>query len=313
MEIKKISLSDLFAWLLASFRLIGAHPGRFALASAVSIVLVVALAIVLSFVMVLIGDDVSKVLEQNPPDVKALSLFYAGLFLVALVAAPPFIAGWFVYCQKLVTRGEASVSDLFGHYADKGHWGKLIRYGLISMLLYLLAHALLLGVCVALGLSTDDFNLFIEAQLRNDPNALAALPATFWLTYLGFVFLGFVLQTLFMLGFAQAALTDSSAGESLQAGIGGTLKNLPVLLVFLLAMLLLGLLAVMALVVIIVLLVTLLALLNQYLAMLVGALMYVSLVLYLYPLVFSFQYYLWQGMLGEPGTPVANDTSEILL
>lgn len=314
MEIKKVSLSDLFAWLLASFRLIGNNPGKYALASLLSLSVMLVLLVGITLLMSsLFGGGIAATPPQQPPSLDGILPLYAGLFLVAILMAPPFMAGWLLFCQKLATGGDAQVKDLFASYGNKPRWRKLVVYSLVSITLYLLIHALYLGLCLAWGVSSADFQRVLEAQMQNDPNALAGLPAAFWLAYIGLLFLGFFLQTLFMLGFTQAALTDSTAGDALKAGIAGTLKNLPSLIAFLLIALVLGLMAVMALIVVLVLIAGLLAFLNQSLAMLFGAVFYLAFILYLYPLMFTFQYYCWQGILGTAQEPPKSDAIEVMI
>jgi hypothetical protein len=314
MQIKKVTLSELFAWLLASFRLIGEHPGRFALASLVSLLAVLAIVLVFSMLAAFIWGDTSvSVAVLGGLDVNGLLSLYAVVFAIAILAAPPFIAGWFVFCRKLANGADAELSDLFSGYGNSAQWRKLIGYAAISMALYVLAHVLYIGLCVALGFSAADFQNVMQAQVKQDPNALASLPSGFWLAYAGVLFLGFFLQTLFMLGFAQAVLTESSASEALKAGMAGTLKNLPALLLFLLITLLLAALAMLLFIVVMVLAATLLAFLNQYLAMLAVGTLYLVLILYIYPLMFSFQYFCWRGILGDDTAEHSATSSGILL
>lgn len=314
MEIKKISLSDLFAWLLASFRLIGNNPGKYSLASLLSLSVMLVLVVGITLAMTAVfGGGLAATASQQPPSLDAILPLYSGLFLVAILMAPPFMGGWLLFCQKLANGGDAQVKDLFAGFGDKPRWRKLVIYSVLSIALYLLIHVLYFGICLAAGVSSADFQRVLEAQMQNDTNAFSGLSTAFWLAYAGLLFLGFFLQTLFMLGFTQAALTDSTAGDALKAGIAGTLKNLPSLALFLLIALLVGFLALMALIVILVLIAGLLAFLNQSLAMLFGAAVYLAFILYLYPLMFTFQYYSWQGILGKAPEQPKSDAIEVLM
>ena len=310
MQIKTVRLSDMFTWLIASFRMVGNNPGRFMLASFLSLLVVFALVFIM--VLALLGTAGMASFSQagQQPDVKTLLYIYAGAAVFGILLMPPFVAGWFKLCHKLKTGQTASAFDIFSVYESSARWLKLIQYSALSLLLYIALHALYLGVCVALGVGTDGFKTMLIPDPAADPLAIFNLGTGFWIAYIGLIFFGAVLQSMFMLGFTQAALTDANAVDSLKAGIAGMLKNLPAFLAFMILALIGMILVIIAAVLVIVLAITLLSFVHQSLGFIMGAALYVVLILYIYPLMFSFQYLLWEGILGDEHSPNAEAVNE---
>lgn len=311
MEIKKISVSDLFAWLLASLALVRKHPGTFLLGSVVSVLAIVLIVIIAGVVLGL--GSIGAASSGAQIDWQKISMLYAGAILVFLLIAPPFMAGWFVFTGNLAEGRSASVQNLFSGYSDSALWKKLIVFSLISAVLYVAIHAVYIGLCMAFGIGSDEISQFVSAQISNDPNALMNLSAGFWAAYVGIILLGTLVQMVFALGFAQAALTQSNAIDSIKAGIAGALKNFGSLLVFLLAMLLVTIAVVLVLGILAGLVIALLSILNKSIALALGVVLYVFVLLYIYPLMFSFMYYCWQGILGEKPTATTHNDSAVLL
>lgn len=310
MQIKKVRLSDMFAWLIASFRMVGNNPGRFMLASFLSLLVVFALVFIL--VMALLGTAGLSSFAQagQQPDVKTLLYIYAGALVFGVLLMPPFVAGWFKLCHNLKTGQTASAFDIFSVYESSARWVKLIQFSAISMVLYIALHAVYLGVCVALGVGTDGFKTMLVPDPAADPLAMLNLGAGFWIAYIGLILFGTILQSMFMLGFTQASLTDDSAIDSIKAGINGMLKNLPVFLAFML-LALVGMIIVLVIVALLAgLVIALLTFVHQSLGLIVGGILYLLLILFIYPLMFSFQYLFWEGILGNETTPNTETVNE---
>ncbi len=310
MQIKTVRLSDMFAWLIASFRMVGNNPGRFMLASFLSLLVVFALVFIL--VMALLGTAGLSSFAQagQQPDVKTLLYIYAGALVFGVLLMPPFVAGWFKLCHNLKTGQTASAFDIFSVYESSARWVKLIQFSAISMVLYIALHAVYLGVCVALGVGTDGFKTMLVPDPAADPLAMLNLGAGFWIAYIGLILFGTILQSMFMLGFTQASLTDDSAIDSIKAGINGMLKNLPVFLAFML-LALVGMIIVLVIVALLAgLVIALLTFVHQSLGLIVGGILYLLLILFIYPLMFSFQYLFWEGILGNETTPNTETVNE---
>ena len=145
-----------------------------------------------------------------------------------------------------------------------------IAFGFIGAVLNIAVQGGYILVCMALGVGSEDIGQFMTAQLSNDPEAMAGLSAGFWLAYCGIILIGSLLQTAFMLGFCQAALTDSDALDSVKTGIAATLKNVVSLLLFMLVMLLVLLAAVLVIGLLAGLLIAALSMLNSNIALALG-------------------------------------------
>ena len=312
MEIRKASVSDMFGWLIASFKLVGKHWGTFLLASLVSLAAIFLLAFAAGLIIGLSAAGAAMG-DVESIDWQKIALLYAAVMLVALILVPPFIAGWFVLTGKLADGRPASVGDLFAGYGDGARWKKLIAFGFLGAVLNIAVQGGYILACMALGIGSEDIGQFMNAQLSNDPEAMTGLSAGFWAAYAGIILIGSVLQTAFMLGFCQAALTDAGAVDSVKDGIAATLKNLGSLLLFMLSMLLVVIAAALVVGVLAGLLIAALSMLNSNIALAIGAVIYVLLILFIYPLMFSFQYLFWRDVLGTGGKAPSVSDSEVLI
>jgi hypothetical protein len=311
MQINKVSLSDMFAWLIASFRFVGKHPGKLVLASVLSLIVLVALVIAMVVVLFMVfgAGQIAQIGQQ--PEMKTLLYIYSAMALFGVLLVPPFVAGWFKLCQNLETGRDSSATDIFTPYSSGPTWTKLIQYSLVSLLLYIAVHAAYILICMVLGISIQDFGTVLMPQPGSDPLAVTKLSAVFWLAYIGLILVGILMQYMLMLGFTQAALTESSAMDSLKAGIAGIIKNLPALIVFTLLILLVLIVIIFIAAMAIVLGVTLLKLINTAVAVAIGTAFYFGLILFIYPLMFSFQYKMWNSILGNENnadTVITKDT-----
>lgn len=298
MQIRKVGLSNLFGMLIESCRLVRRNLGKFMLASLLSLCAIIMLAVIFGMVLAFASGLKAEAMSAGNFDWTALGAIYAVAILIGIVLAPPFLAGWFNLCRKLADAEPVSVMMLFSAYGQRGLWKKLTGYSLIGLALYILVHALYVLAAGMFGISADELEIFMRAQ-SGDPTALAGLSGAFWAAYAGILVLGVVLQSMFMLGFCQAALTESRAGGALKAGIAGTLKNLISILAFLLVFMVAVLAVAIVIGILAALAIGLLSFLSKTVAYAIGIVLYVLVILLIYPLLFSFQYYLWQGILGN--------------
>ena len=307
MEIRKVSLSALFGMLIDSCKLVRRHLGKFMLASLLSLSAVIVLAMLFGVVLAFSAGLKADAVAAGNIDWKLLGVIYAVAILIGVLLAPPFLAGWISLCRKLAAAESVSVMELFAPYGNSPRWKKLIVYSLLGLLLYIVVQALYILIASLFGISGDELATFLRAQ-TGDATALTSLSGTFWAAYAGLLVLGVVLQSMFMLGFCHAALTENDAGAALKAGIAGALKNLISILLFLLVFMvalvvvaiLIGVLAALA--------IGLLSFLSKTVAYAIGIVLYILIMLLIYPLLFSFQYYLWKSILGgddADATPIS--------
>lgn len=308
MEIRKASVSDMLGWLIGSFKLVGKHWGTFLLASLVSLAAILLLAFAAELAIGL-GAAGAAMGDVNSIDWQKIALIYAAILLAALILVPPFIAGWLVLTGKLADGQTASVGDLLSGYGDAARWKKLIAFGFIGAVLNIAVQGGYILVCMALGVGSEDIGQFMNAQLSNNPEAMTGLSAGFWAAYAGIILIGSVLPTAFMLGFCQAALTDTGVVDSVKVGFAGTLKNLASLLGFMWMMLGIQLAASL----VIVLLIKTLSMLSSNVELAIGVVLFILLLLFIFPLMFSFQYLFWRDVLGTGSKAPAVSDSEVLI
>lgn len=310
MEIRKVSVSDMFGWLNASFRLVRNNLRTFIFASLLSLIVIIVICVI--FGVALFGSmDFTPAALSAGPDLQKLMVLYAVAILFSVLLMPPFIAGWIKLCQKLATNQSAGATEIFQPYSDATLWKKLIIYAFLGMILYIAVLAVFMLICGLLGFG-QDMQSFVMAQASGNPGAVMQLPASFWFAYIGIILLANFLQLIFLLGFSQVALTDSSAVDSLKNAIAGVLKNLLSMVAFTLIFLVVALVLGMLFGGLIVLLVVLLGYIHQALAVIAGIILYAALLLTIYPVMFSFIYYLWKGILGKDEPAITKDTEFLI-
>lgn len=295
MEIHRIGLSGMFGALVGACRLIGDNPGRFMLASLLGMLAVFATAILFSVLSVwAFGLE-----GAGDASLTMVAVLYAVISLIFVVLLPPMVAGWFQLCRALSDGRPVSAFTLFAPYGRAGEWKKTVVYSLLGIALYLLVHVLYVLLAVyAFGIEWQELGAFLGAQ-RGDLAALAGLSRGFWIAYIGIMLVGIVLQSMFMLGFGQVALTDNTAGAAFRAGIAGALKNLFSIVLFLVLCTIAVLLAALVIGVLLGFAVALIGKLNTAVAAAIGIVFYVLVILLLYPLIFSFETLLWRAILGD--------------
>ncbi len=321
MEIRKASISEMFGWLNASFRLVGKNPAKFALASVLSLVILFALVIAIVFASFGTGGASQFIQPGYQPEIKTMLYLYAAMILFGVFLMPPFLAGWLMLCRNLATTGAGSATDIFTVYSSSSMWKKLIQYCLVSLFLYIAVHAVYILTCIAVGISIHDFGTVLIPKPGSDPLAVLSLGAGFWFAYIGLILVGMFLQQMLLLGFSQAALTDSGVIDSLKAGIAGILKNLLRFIAFFLLAILAMTLALIVVALLIGLIVAAIALLHSTIINSIGivliAVLYIALILLIYPVMFSFNYFTWKGILGKDDAtkdePAISTDTELLI
>ena len=298
MQIRKVGLPKLFGMLIDGCKLVRRHLGKFMLAALLSLTAIIVLALLFGMLLAFATGLNADAMAAGNPDWTLLGSVYVVAILLGILLMPPFLAGWFDLCRKLAAGEPVSVMALFAPYGRRDQWKKLIVYSLLGLILYVAVHVLYMLIAGLFGINGDQLATFLRAQ-SGDPTALAGLSGAFWAAYAGIIVLGVVLQSMFMLGFCQAALTESGAGDALKAGIAGALKNLLSILAFLLVFMVAVLVTAVLIGVLAALAIGLLSFLSKTMAFAIGVVLYVLIILLIYPLLFSFQFYLWKGILGN--------------
>lgn len=299
MRIKKIGLSDLFSQLQAGFRMVGGHPGRFALASVYTLLASVALAvlvIVAGFLFAktdgLQAADLLQGLQEQRPE--TLVYVYAFMFLVYLLLLPLY-AGWMVLCRQTANEAGASALTPFSLYAERSAWMKLAAYLIIGVMIYAATIYLYELLMLAVGIDMQEAARAMDPNAGGNPMAALNLGAGYWTALCFSIVLNFLLQYVLYLGFAHCALAQDGVFATLKAGFLGVLKNLLPIVGFTV----LTAIAITVVVLIGILAAVVLAWLNDALAAAIGIPVLLLLLLYAYPVSFAFLYFFWKGILGS--------------
>ncbi len=315
MDIKKVSVSEMFSMLLASFRLVDKHPGRFALASILSVLIGIVLAVLffVAFVLTVGLSQLATYAQSMQNSSTEYPIFFYATMIPLYLISIPLIAGWLKLCQNSDKNQPSTAHDIFLYFHFNDLFKKLIYYSVISIVIYLSISYLyeMLFLAVGVGVDYKEYQAAINTNAGGNPSAILDLGVGFWIATIGLVIIGLLMQAMIFIGFIHAALTNNSVIDSVKAGIVGVLKNLIAIVVFSI-IILIAMLVVLA---IAMLSVYLLSLLHIALAVIAGIALTVGAILFIYPLEFSFLYYFWNGILGneiENPTPEFNNP-EVLI
>ena len=299
MEIRKIGLSDLFSQLGSSFELVAGHPGRFALASIYSVLVpLVLMTLVIGGGYLFARFDETqaaallKALQEQQPEILIYIYLYIVLVYLALV---PLFAGWLILCRQTDSGISASAVTPFSLYTSRTAWIKLVPYFIVGTLFYIAFIYLFELLMLVFGIDMQAASRSMDPNAGGDPMAALTLGSSYWTAVCLSAILGFFLQAMLYLGFAQCALTESSLSGSLKAGVAGVLKNLlPIFsfaLLIIIALVLVTLFGILAVVV--------LNIIHEGMTTVLGGLIMLLLLLFGYPIGFAFLYYVWNGILGD--------------
>jgi hypothetical protein len=310
MEINKASVSDMFSWLNASFGLVRHNLRTFTIASLLSIAVIIVIFAILAIAFFgMFGFNPAQLASSE--GIQSIVILYAIAIVFGVLLMPPFVAGWIKMCQKLANNQSAGATEIFQAYNDADLWKKLVIFCLLCVVLNIAILAIFIMAFGAAGFG-QDMQAFMMAQVSGDPNAIASLPGSFWLAYFGIIIISNFLQLIFMLGFCQISLRDGDAVDSLKLAFAAVAKNFISLLIFTLVAFLAILVAAFMFGLVLALLIFLLALIHEALAGIAGVILYAVLLLTIYPIMFSFIYFLWKGMLGND-EPTTTKNTEFLV
>ena len=238
----------------------------------------------------------------------ALGISSMGAMLAIAVAAgvammlvyPLLIGGFFRVIDATEHNRPTHATALFDTFRAGNGRGRLIGFGLLLTLIYLVA---LVALIAAFGSDVPGWYMQVLAASRKatpgTPPVIPALPeglgTVFGLGLLLMMFLGGV----YSIGFGQVALTARSVTGALADGVSGTLKNLLPLLV----LTLIALAAMLVLAIVLALVMGLLMALGNLLHPLLGVALvipvYLAFLVAMYVVMFGVMYFLWRDVAGE--------------
>lgn len=299
MQIKKVSLSDLFSQLIAGFRLVGNHPGRFVLASIYTLLASIALAALIiggGFLFAKAdGESAAAFLKALGEQQPGTLVYLYGYILIIYLVLAPIYAGWLLLCQQTDKSADASALTLFSPYARRSLWTKLASYIVVGLLIYAATIYLFELLMLAFGIDMQAIARSMDPNAGGNPKVVLNLGIGYWIALCFSIVLNFLLQCALYLGFVHCALACDGVFTTLKAGLFGVLKNLLPIIVFtvlviiiLFVIMFVGILAGV-----------LLAWLNKALATVIGIVALLFLLLYGSAVSVAFLYYLWKGILGN--------------
>jgi hypothetical protein len=304
MIVRSVGLGPMFGWIPSTFRLVSRNFGAMAVATLITLLFagLMVLPMMLAVFKSLTGLGAPGV-PVTPPDMTLFWVMYGVTILVGIVVGPPLLAGWFRLCDA-ADRGVApSGTTILSPYRDGGTWLRLIVVVLLAALLYLVLFGL--AFLVFRGAFTE-IAAMQAAQLagRQPPPPSPAMLGSIFGMYVVMMPLLFLLQLVYMVALAEAALRPTGAVQAFLGALQAVGRNAFKLLLFMLC-LFMGFGAVFGIVaVVFAILAGVLALVSPVLMGAAIALLYIVLLLVIYPLMFAGNYYAWKDLLAE-GVPPA--------
>jgi len=302
---RSVGLGPMFGWIPATFRLVSRNFGAMTVATVLTFLLgcLMALPMLLAVFKSLSGLGAPGV-PVAPPDMTFFWVMYGVTILVGLALGPPLMAGWFRLCDAADRGVRPSGRTVLSPYRDSGTWVRLVGLVLLASLLYLALFGL--AFLVFRG-AFSEIAAMQAAQLAGAQPAppSPAMLGSIFLMYVVMLPLLFLLQFVYMIGLAEVALRSTGPVQAFLGALQAVGRNAFKLLLLMLC-LTMGFGAVFGVVaVVFAILAAVLALVSPVLMGAAIALLYVVLLLVVYPLMFAGNYYAWRDLLGDGVPPVA--------
>ena len=316
MSAKSVSLSSMFGWVTDSFALFKKAPATMLGASALMLVLAIAMALpLLGYMFTNMAHGMANGMAGANPYGANTTLFFGfyGLtILLNLAFGPPLVVGWYRLCRALDQGQAVGASEVLKPFQDPELWFRSLRTALLAIALYVLVAGLF---AAAFWSTFVDFTQRIAEQqaaaMAGTAPAHPGLPLGFFAAYFCFLGVILVLQFVYMLSFAEVGLRPTGALAAMRMALSGVGRNLWKLVVFTFLLTMLAAVVLTCVILALVLVCWVLSLIHWLLAVLVGVLFYALLLLCLYPLMFAGNYYAWKSVLGGDGaaTGTASDST----
>lgn len=305
-----VGFGAMFGWVGSTFRLFGRNVSAFMMASVVTLVLLLLMFVPLWVAMIpaimqgaAAGAAAPMPMGGNTTLILAM---YGVTMLIALLVFPPLLVGWFRITQDMDHGRPVSGLDVLKPYRDGPTWIRSVVFGLVAMLLYIAV----LGVLVfAFWGVISGFMEQVAAQQAATLAGVAPPTPSFSggiiIAYLAFLFVAFLLQFVYLVGFAEISLRDTSILDALKQATGGVARNSIKLILFLICFGLLALVVFMIIGVVVGLVIAALSMISASLSMAAMVILYIPFALLMYPLMFASHYFVWKSILGgnESATP----------
>lgn len=243
------------------------------------------------------------------PDVNGSIVIAAVATLLSILILSPLVGGYLRLIDAAEHGRPAHATDVFSPFRHGGDAGRLIGFGVLMTLGYLVI------AMVVIGLFGDGFldwymkvlTLSQQAGGKVDPAQVPDLPEGFGrMIGLGSL-LGLFLSGVYALGFGQVALGRRPVGGAIVDGIVGTLKNLIPMLVLAIAVFLLSIVLGVVLALVFALIAVVGNLIHPVVTMALFVPLYLALLIALYVVMFGVMYYFWRDVCGGQEPPPLRD------
>lgn len=237
----------------------------------------------------------------------------AAASVLSIVILSPLIGGYLRLIDATEQGRPAQAADVFAPFRQGGDAGRLIGFGLLMTLAYVIIATALISVF------GDGFvewyaklvTLSQQAQGgRVDPAQVPAAPEGLGrLLGIGSILFLF-LSGVYAIGFGQVALGQRPIGAAMIDGVVGTLKNLLPMLLLAIAVVIASIPLGLVLAVVFALIAVVGNLIHPAVSMLLLLPIYLGLLVALYVVMFGVMYHLWRDVCGQP-PPVRADQVEL--
>jgi hypothetical protein len=294
MTVKSVDMGAPFGWFLKALDVGGKNPK--ALFGGFLILLLV--GVLPSLVQLGIEHGLK-------PSLDVLLMVYGVIMLASLLLMPPITGSALRLMQACETGRPASALDVLDGYRDGGFAVRMILTSLLLLACYVAVFALLW-----LLMPGKEFMIELFARSAATPpggqpdmSGMPPFPPSFLLWLLGAFALLMVLSHVYLLAFAQAALGGQGPVAATAQGFKAVLRNLLPFIGFTLVAMIVGMVVLFIVALVLGLVLALLAAASPVLAIVIGAPVYVVLMLGLYVVMFGFYYRAWRDIFGEAPEP----------
>jgi len=237
---------------------------------------------------------------------------YAATIVISMLLFPPLLIGWFKLCQNIDNAIAVSGFEILKPYRDIQLWLRGIRFALLGFLVYIL----ILGLfALMFSGAISDFMHQIEAQqlamMSGAKPAPPSFPFAIIIGYFFFIFLASFLQLVYMVGFTEISLRSTPVVTAMKMAAQAVLKNALKLILVIICVGIIFYIAFFIVSFLLMLIIGLATVIHPVAGAIVAFVLFLPLMLLMYPLIFSGHYFMWKGLLGgtAPALPTSYETT----
>lgn len=315
MTVNNVPFEAMFGWVGDTFRLLGRNLKASMVASAVTLGLLVLMFVPLMLSMVPLMMQGAGGVDGTAPMGGLFYTIYFGTLLACMLLFPPAMMGWIRISQDMDHGRPVRALDVLKPYGEKSAWLRGIGFALLAMLMYVVVFGLL---AAAFWGTISEMMQQVAAQQAATAAGLPVpapeLPSGFFAAYAVLLLAGLLLQFIYMVGYCEVALRPTPVLQSMGLALGAVLKNAHKLIPFFVLLMLGLVIGLLIFGLVLGLLIAVLAFISPGMSVAVALLLYIPILLLMYPLMFIGHYLVWKSMLGgEDAAPAAEAGDPSLL